>query len=126
MKKIYQEIASRLNAMHSCEKSLNDEWRLKHEEILNKIVDRGPSGDGIDCGTKLYLTDSNGEKIKLLCAYHHLNKNGYYDGWTSHNIIITPSLAFGYTMRITGRNRNNIKEYLAQVYSSWLDEDYIR
>lgn len=81
-----------------------------------------PSGSGIDAGTKL---DDSSTKDKLVFAfgYHHMDEHGYYDGWTEHTAVVKPSMCFGYDLRITGRDRNGIKEYLASVFDHWLNEE---
>ena len=121
--KNYQALASAIGARQNCITSLNTEWMEKHEQTILDIVRNGPSGSGIDCGTSISLDESTSEKIILFCEYHHMNDGGYYDGWTEHKIIITPSLQFGISVKITGRNRNDIKDYLHEVYSCWLSED---
>jgi hypothetical protein len=107
----------------NCIASHNDEWREKHGERIADLLDEMPSGSGIDCGTKIDLDASTAEKLVFDVAYHHMNDGGYYDGWTQHTVIVTPSLAFGFTLRITGRDRNGIKEYIAEMFSTVLNED---
>jgi hypothetical protein len=51
-----------------------------------------------------------------------MNDNGMYDGWTTHQVIVTPSLAFGFTLKITGRDRNQIKDYLSETYHYALEQ----
>ena len=122
--KTYQRIAQLLQARQNCQESLNTEWFIKHTDSIEEIVKNNlPSGSGIDAGVILDFDESNPEKIVLLTSYHHMNENGYYDGWSDHKVIVTPSLAFGVNMKITGRNRNGIKEYLYDVFESCLNED---
>ena len=46
-----------------------------------------------------------------------MTEHGYYDGWTEHDVIVTPSLRSpGFSLRITGRNRRDIKEYIADAF----------
>lgn len=71
-----------------------------------------PSGSGIDNGIHVDLHKSTNDKIVLTFAYHHLNDGGYYDGWTDHTCIVRPDLQSDIRLRITGRNRNGIKDYL--------------
>lgn len=120
MKKVYQRIAELLQAIENCEQSGNTEWKGKHEDILAYVMEFAPSGSGIDNGTKLG-DDSKPERLVFRCSYHHMNDAGMYDGWTDHSIIVTPSLVFGFNVRITGKDRNGIKDYLGEVYRSWLD-----
>jgi hypothetical protein len=52
-----------------------------------------------------------------------MNENGFWDGYTDHTIIVKPSLQFDFTLRITGPNRNDVKEYLAQTFDYALRKD---
>lgn len=91
------------------------------EERLEKIMDSAPSGSGIDNGTKLDETKSGQAKLVFTFGYHHMNEHGFYDGWTDHTAVVTPSFN-GFNLKITGRDRNQIKDYLYDVYAHWLRE----
>jgi len=52
-----------------------------------------------------------------------MNENGYYDGWTAHTVTVTPSLARAFNLRISGRNRNDIKEMMYQDFDYALRVD---
>lgn len=124
-KPLYQHIASAIDAMHRCDKEGNQEWGARHRATLNHIADNLlPSGSGIDNGTTIDWSKSTGEKIVLSAGFHHMNDGGCYDGWTEHEIIITASLMFTINLRITGRNRNDIKDYLNDVYDQALTTEY--
>ncbi len=117
-KPLYQHIASALNALSNCIAGNNTAWQSKHEANLHTLAkDFLPSGSGIDCGTKIDIDTSLRQlgRIVLTLSYHHMNECGMYDGWTEHRVIISPSLQFGFDIKIGGRDRNSIKEYLADV-----------
>ncbi|NCC74709.1 MAG: hypothetical protein EOM06_15130 [Sphingobacteriia bacterium] len=118
---VASEIYSRLQAIESCKKAGNTEWEDKHSEAL-RIIEKDilPSGSGIDCGTKIDR-DFKPNKIKLICSFHHMDENGYYDGWTEHVITVTPVFD-GINIKISGKNKNFIKEYLADVYFTALSQ----
>ena len=120
----YTKIAHMIEAIKACDKAGNTEWSDKHSTTLDSIIKNGPSGAGIDCGTKLD-DSSTGDKLVLVVEFHHMNDNGYYDGWTGHKIIVTPSLMHGIDLKITGRNKNDIKEYLYDIYAQWLNEEFV-
>lgn len=102
----------------------NDEWAAKWTSKIDGLVsDFMPSGSGIDCGTKFDWDASNPEKIVFSFSFHHMNDGGHYDGWTEHLLVVRPSLAFGLEMKITGRDRNGIKEYLHDVFHSALTDE---
>jgi hypothetical protein len=110
-----QQLSSTIEAYHNCIKSGNAEWADNHHETIRNIEKNLPSGSGIDCGTKIDLDNSTSDKIILLVSFHHMDDNGYYDGWSEHEIIVTPAF-YGIDIRITGKNRNDIKEYLTELY----------
>lgn len=76
-----------------------------------------PSGSGLDRGVKLSIEESRPEKLVFVAPFHHMDENGYYDGWTDHKIIVTPSLMWGHSIRITGQNKNQIKDYLSDLFA---------
>jgi hypothetical protein len=51
-----------------------------------------------------------------------MNDAGYYDGWTDHIVIVSPSFD-GIDIKISGRNRNDIKDYLHDVFHAALTEE---
>lgn len=124
MKTIAQAIASQLDAMNRCRESGNQEWATKWEESLFRIARNLPSGSGIDEGTKIDLDASTPEKIVLIVNFHHMDTNGFYSGWTGHKITVKASLQFGIELKISGRNRDGIKEYLGETYSYTLEQEY--
>lgn len=65
------------------------------------------------------LNDEESKKDRIVFdfSFHHMDENGYYDGWTEYKLVITPSLTDGFDYKITGRDRNRIKEYLYDVFS---------
>ena len=120
--KIYKEIAGRVTAINNCIKSNNTEWLNRHEEELKKIIDNhAPHGSGFDSGTEFDLSKSNGNKLVFYTHFHHMNENGYYDGWTDHTITVIPDLYMDFNINISGRDRNDIKEYIHEIFYSFLD-----
>jgi hypothetical protein len=123
--KVYQQISRSLQAMLNCVDMGKTEWQTRHMQCILQIVkSTAPSGSGIDCGTVIDLDNSKPDRIVLVCQFHHMD-NGFYNGWTSHNIIITPALDNDFNLRITNRDRNQIKEYLTEIYSEWLNETIV-
>jgi hypothetical protein len=121
--KTYQKIASLLQAIINCEKSNNQEWLYNHRQTIDELMKNAPAGSGFDSGTSLDFLKSTPEKLVFNTAFHHMGENGFYDGWSKHEVIITPSLAFGFNIRVTGRDRNEIKDYIAEMMDSFLNED---
>lgn len=126
---LYRLLANTLRAYDNCTKngatqSQKAEWTARHRGTFYDLVEQFmPSGSGIDSGTKIDWGQSTPEKLVFLTSYHHMNECGMYDGWTEHKVIVTPSLCSDYDLKITGRDRNSIKEYLAETFASALDTE---
>ena len=115
-RKLYQAIASKLTAMANCG---NIEWLERHEAAATALAEHLPSGSGFDRGSFIDFEASKPNKLVIITSYHHM-ENGFYVGWTEHKIIVTPSLANGFDIRVTGRDRNGIKDYIGEVFHSAL------
>lgn len=116
----YIAIARALGSMKRCEQSGNSEWQCKHEAAILELCSDLPSGSGFDNGSKLDFDASTAEKLVFTTAFHHMNDGGYYDGWTDHRVTLTPSLEMGFRLSVSGRDRNDIKEYIHEMFASAL------
>jgi hypothetical protein len=119
--KLYQRIAATLAAIENCKRMDNTMWLERHRDSLDELMKHMPSGSGFDCGTKLADT-STFEKLIFETSFHHMDESGGYDGWTEHAVTVIPSLLHGFTTRISGRNRNGIKDYIGEVFEQVLSE----
>lgn len=118
---VAREIALLLSARQNCINSGNTAWLGNHTSRLTSLVrNHMPSGSGIDSGTTLDIDASTPDKLVFHTSFHHMDEHGSYDGWTEHAITVRPSLAFGLTLTIGGRNRNDIKEYLSETFTDAL------
>jgi hypothetical protein len=119
----YQKIASKLQAMLNCQESGNEEWEGKHADAIAGIVkEYAPSGSGFDSGTEIDFDASTPERLVFSTSFHHMTEHGYYNGWTEHSVIVTPSLAHGFNLRVTGRDRNDIKDYIEELFQEFLSK----
>ena len=84
------------------------------------MKEHAPSGSGLDNGTQIDLAVSTGEALVFHTAFHHMNEQGSYDGWTKHQITVKPSLQHDFVLRIAGRDRNRIKDHLYGVFNEFL------
>lgn len=124
MKKVYSEIAKLLAAMNNCKESGNIEWEEKHREKIKEIVKQYfPSGSGFDAGTLFVWDESNPNYLVFRTSFHHMNDDGYYDGWTDHRVTVTPDLAWGFELKITGEDRNDIKNYILECFDEALSSE---
>jgi hypothetical protein len=116
-KKLYEAIASTVQARLNCIERGNTEWRARHEvRVLVMVKQHMPHGAGIDVGTRLDLDASTGERLVFLTSFHHMDQNGCYDCWTDHTVTVRGSLQHEIDLKISGSNRNDIKAYLHEVF----------
>lgn len=121
MKPLYQAMSGLICAIANCRKSGNVGWQQRHTDHLLALVrSRLPSGSGLDCGTTIDLDASNAEKIVLIASFHHMDESGRVGAWTDHKITVQGSLFSGIRLAISGPNRNEIKDYLHDVFTEAL------
>jgi len=120
---VAEQIARSLQAMRSCADNGNMTWEHNHLDTIDSIVSNGPSGSGWDIGTKLCYDTSKPEELVFYGSFHHMDDGGGYDGWTDHNITVKSSLVFGLDIEISGDDRNDIKDYLHEMFDVWLTEE---
>lgn len=122
---LYSELASLIAAKQNCLNSGNTEWFEKHSDRIAYLVkEHMPSGSGFDAGTHLDFVQSHAERLVFNTSFHHMDDGGGYCGWTEHVVTITPSFS-GFNMRISGRNRNDIKEYIGEMFHDALNTEIV-
>lgn len=123
MKTVKSELAGLCDARRNCIENINREWQSRHEDRIQEIMDtHAPDGSGFDAGTTIDLDRSGNDKLVFNTSFHHMNGVGYYDGWTDHIVYVWPGL---YMDRVTiaGRDRNSIKEYIADVFHQFINTE---
>jgi hypothetical protein len=124
MTKTYQELAIKVQARLNCIKTENEDWKNAHEsEILNIVECELPSGSGFDSGTHLDLEFSTSERLIFYTSYHFMDEMGGYDGWEDYKIVVTASLVAGVNVKVVGKNRDNIKTYIGDIFWEALWQD---
>lgn len=116
MTKLYQVLALRVEAMKNCEATGNTEWRAKHLASIEWLVKQFmPFGGGFDNGT-VFIWSGAANLLAFDTRFHHMNGDGYYNGWTSHTVRVRPSLALGFLLTISGQDRNNVKDVVHEAF----------
>lgn len=113
-------ISNSFIARNNCAASGNSEWLVRWTEEIDNLVSILPSGGGFDDGTE--IIDADDKKISFKTAFHHMDEHGY-DGWTMHTITVWPTFG-GMDIRVSGVNKNDIKEYIVDVFSGILASEY--
>lgn len=133
MSKVYQVLAHAFSVMnkisldtkpYQSEPAASATYELMEERIEHLMEEFMPSGSGCDNGTQFDYCSSKPNKLVLLVGFHHMDDNGMYCGWTEHKVIITPDLRYDTPMiRITGKNKRDIKDYLGELFHHHLTKD---
>lgn len=116
---VYKFIATQLSRVKNLENSNAPRSSKVFDALCAWVKKNGPSGSGIDMGTALSET-STMDCIVLGTHFHHMDEHGGYDGWTDHMVRCKASMLFGIDVTVSGRDRNQIKEYLGEMYQRWL------
>jgi len=125
MTKVISQLATAFAAWHRAEDLGLPFVSEKHAEMLHFIEHHLlPRGSGFDSGCHLDYEVSTPNRIVIQADFHHMNGNGFYTGWTEHTVVITPSLAFGFEVKVTGQNQNLIKDYIADVFIQALMHEF--
>lgn len=119
--KTINRIAHTVDAYRRCIERDNREWTARHADTLDALDHCLPSGGGFDAGSKIDREKSTADKIVIHTSYHHMSEHGYYDGWTEHAVTVTPSFIGGFDIKVGGRNRNDIKEYIGDAFAYVFD-----
>jgi len=89
-------------------------------EVDRLVKECLPSGSGFDAGTSLNWEESDGEnKIVFTTSFHHMDDCGGYDGWTEHDVTVTPRFD-GIDVQVSGEDRNGILEYIGDTFHDCL------
>lgn len=94
-----------------------DRWasRVKH------LMESAPRGAGFDSGTTLDIDSIRAGKVVFKTAFHHMGDNGM-SRWTDHTVTVTAEFG-GINVCVGGRNYNDIKDYIGEVFRTWLTSD---
>jgi hypothetical protein len=113
---ILQQIIRRYN------KAIHSKFGSDEDILLEYVHAVMPKDSGFDTGTKLSLEKTKPDKLVFYTEFHHMNENGFYDGWTTHFVTVRPDWN-GISVFVSGKNRNGIKDYIAETFLTCLMEE---
>ena len=101
----------------------------KNEQMEDLVKNYLPSGSGFD-GDISIDEKSTDEKIIIHVEYHHMDINGFYDGWSTFKVIITASMAYNYSMQVKGESvvrkyfyHVGFDDFVMSVFRDCLDKE---
>lgn len=101
---------------HIAEHCLEEAHRLVKEHL--------PSGSGFDAGTELVIDVCDASTLVFKTAFHHMDEHGGYDGWSEHKVKAVAEFG-GLDVMVTGRDRNDIKEYIGETFYQALSQEVV-
>lgn len=121
LRPLVEQFATCFAALLNCRQSGNQEWGEIWGDRLEALArEHLPSGSGFDSGSSFNLEESRPDRLIFGTSFHHMDDSGMYDGWTEHRAIVTPSFVGRFDLKITGRDRNGIKDYIAETFHNLL------
>lgn len=99
------------------ERAFNERSKRQYKEEIKLLCKlHAPSGSGFDRGTSFDFERSKPDHLVFETHFHHMDDNGSYTCWTRHPVTVRPSFIWGVEIIVNGRNHNNIKDYIAEVF----------
>jgi hypothetical protein len=120
--KLIARIYRTLQAMDNCTKDNKPGWCKNHSYYLDELEKNYlPHGSGIDSGCTI---DREFKKdcVIINVPYHNMDENGYYCGWSEFKVICKPEFD-GIYLKITGKDKYYVKDYLYSVFANCLEEE---
>lgn len=117
--KLNRAIARAVAMFHASEGTPRQSDYFERAEML--VSEHMPSGSGFDNGTKIVIEKSNLSRLVFTTSFHHMNEHGFYTGWTDHTVTLKANLD-GHVIKVSGRDRNGIKEYIESTFWDALDD----
>jgi hypothetical protein len=126
LKTVAQHLNDAIVAHKNCIESGNAEWARRWQTVV-EYIERNllPSGAGIDNGTSVDWDESDDDRIVLGADYHHMDESGYYAGWSSHVVTVTPTF-HGISVDVSedpdyDDDDQGCEDYLADTYRHALE-----
>jgi hypothetical protein len=125
-RKIYEHIA---NIAYQINKSSSEYWKDIWEQDLEHLERNYlPSGSGFDAGCSINLVETKVNRLVIDFDYHHMDQNGYYNGWSHNQLILTASLVWDFDIRIVNRKgghriQSYDRDYFIDVFNYALNQE---
>jgi hypothetical protein len=126
MKTVVRELVTAYGARDRSAGNGNSLWAARWDDRIRQLMALAPSGSGFDNGTRVDVDGEGDDDISesravFVTAFHHM-RDGMYVTWTKHRVFVRPAFT-GLDIRVTGQNRDGIKDYIGEVFESWLTSE---
>lgn len=112
--RVLAQVCANLRHAQSAENTVwINKWGATAKELVKEYM---PSGSGFDDGTKIDLDSSDDTTLVFETSFHHMDEHGGYTCWTEHKVHVRPNLAHGFDVRVTGSNKNEIRDFISETF----------
>ncbi len=112
---VLEAMAAAYQALENCLVNGNTLWASRWSDRITQLAQLLPSGSGFDNGSHIVEGAFKPAVCAFRTSFHHMDENGYYDGWTDHTVRVHAEL-LGLRIAVSGPNRNDIKDYIAEAF----------
>ena len=126
-----RNLARKLETLHPSDETSFQHFLMMKDHVEDVLLDlckeHLPSGSGFNAGTTLAGGECEVEgrpfpgRLLFETSFHHMD-DGFYSGWTEHRISVVPAFG-GFELKVSGKNRDGIKEYIEEVFHNVLMTD---
>jgi len=96
-------------------------YRAERETLIREHL---PHGAGIDAPITLDEERSNDHRLVFEVPFHQMDDEGYYCGWTTFRVTVTCSIAYGLSVKATGRGRFGLRDYVEEMMQYAMTQPY--
>lgn len=114
-RKLYIELANLVQTRRAL--LSNRDYAGKYAKAANQLVAKFLAQDSGFYDTKIDLGLSHGDRLVFYTSFLHIDDKKR----TEHTVTVTPSLQYGFHMRIGGRNYRDVKSYIVRVFEESLN-----
>lgn len=115
-----------LALVNALSEALEEYQRNGKSDRVQQLESFLPHGSGIDSGTKIDLDKSKPDKIVLKFDFHHMDENGFYDGWsTDWTATITPTFQVFHGIDIHIKSGKFSSRSYRNKYNDYSFKDYL-
>lgn len=116
-------IANLLFAISHAPERNTEVWTARNRARLDSIIkEHMPSGSGFDNGTTL-AENSTPDKLVFHTDFHHMNEGGFYTHWSQYDVTAKASFLYGIALLIGGRDSNQVKDHIYEVFKTALEQE---
>ena len=96
------------------------DFSRKWSDAIDKIMVSAPSGGGIESGMRLDRKASGGDRLVFHARCDHSHRSEARSDMTNHRITARASYLMGFSLKVGGRDRHDIKAHINYSLREWL------